>query len=80
MLVLTRKKGERIIIADDIEVLVIDVHGNNVRLGFDAPEEVAIRRKEIHRAARSSGNGDSGQRAPPEPAGRKRPAWRPAPP
>ncbi|MCS6975858.1 MAG: carbon storage regulator CsrA [Gemmatales bacterium] len=47
MLVLTRKIGESIIIADNIRVTVVDIRGSQVRLGFTAPESVRIQRQEI---------------------------------
>ena len=47
MLVLTRKKGERVHIGDDIVVTVIDVRGDGVRIGFDAPRGVSIQRAEV---------------------------------
>lgn len=47
MLVLSRKKGERIVIGDDIEVVVVAVEGSRVRLAFSAPAEVPIRRQEV---------------------------------
>lgn len=47
MLVLTRKKGERILIGDDIVVTLIDIRGDAVRLGFDAPRGVPIQRAEV---------------------------------
>ena len=47
MLVLTRKKGERVMIGDDIVVTVIDVRGDGVRIGFDAPRGVKIQRAEV---------------------------------
>jgi len=47
MLVLTRKIGESIIIADDIRVTVLEVRGNQIRLGFSAPQNVRIQREEI---------------------------------
>lgn len=47
MLVLTRKIGETIIIADNIRVTVVDVRGNQVRLGFVAPEAIKIQREEL---------------------------------
>ena len=46
MLVLTRKMNESIIIDGGIEVMVVAVHGNKVRLGFRAPADVAIQRTE----------------------------------
>ncbi len=47
MLVLNRKVGERIVIADSIVVTVLEVRGNRVRLGFVAPQGVDIRREEV---------------------------------
>ncbi len=47
MLVLSRKLGQRILIGDNIYVTVLDVQGERVRLGFDAPRNVSIVRKEI---------------------------------
>jgi carbon storage regulator len=47
MLVLTRKKGERVLIGDDIVVTLIDVRGDSVRIGFDAPRGVTIQRAEV---------------------------------
>jgi carbon storage regulator len=47
MLVLSRKIGERVVVGDGIQVTVVAVKGNQVRLGFVAPEEVLIRREEI---------------------------------
>ena len=46
MLVLTRKVNESIIIDGDIEVMVVQVRGNRVRLGFRAPSDVSIQRRE----------------------------------
>jgi carbon storage regulator len=47
MLVLTRKPGEQVVIGDAITVTVVSVLGNQVRLGFDAPAPVRIRRAEL---------------------------------
>jgi carbon storage regulator len=47
MLVLTRKPGEKIIIADNIVLTVIAVRGRQVRLGFEAPRSIAIKRSEL---------------------------------
>lgn len=47
MLVLSRKKGQSIMIGRNIEISIVDVQGDQVRLGIDAPREVAIHRKEI---------------------------------
>lgn len=48
MLILSRWVGETLMIGDDITVTVIWVKGNQVRLGIDAPEEVAVHREEIY--------------------------------
>ena len=48
MLVLSRKPNESIVIRDDIVITVIDVRGDKVRLGFDAPKDVPIHREEVY--------------------------------
>ena len=47
MLVLTRRINERIIIGDDIVVTVLEVHGDQVRIGIDAPREIKVFREEV---------------------------------
>ena len=47
MLVLTRKKNESIVINDNIEITIVDVQGDQVRIGINAPKSVSIYRKEI---------------------------------
>ena len=47
MLVLTRKKGQTIVINDNIEVTIIDIQGDQVRVGINAPRSVSVFRKEI---------------------------------
>ncbi|MGF9699795.1 carbon storage regulator CsrA [Paenibacillus sp. MABNR03] len=47
MLVLTRKKGESIVISDDIVLTVLSVDGENVKLGIAAPRDIDIYRKEV---------------------------------
>lgn len=47
MLVLSRKKNEAIIVGENIVVTVIEIKGNTVRLGVDAPDEVGIWRREL---------------------------------
>src|SRR5437763_14864921 len=54
MLVLTRKKGERVMVGDDIVVTIIDVRGDGVRIGFDAPRGVPIQRAEVLNAVREA--------------------------
>ena len=50
MLVLSRQRDETIMIGDDIELTVVDIRGDKVRLGIKAPAEVAVHRKEIYDA------------------------------
>jgi carbon storage regulator len=48
MLILTRRVGETIMIGEDVKVTVLGVKGNQVRVGIDAPKEVAVHREEIY--------------------------------
>jgi len=48
MLVLGRKKGESIIIDDDIEIIVTAIEGDTIKLGFKAPKHITIHRKEVY--------------------------------
>lgn len=48
MLVLSRKKNESIVISDDIRIVVVDVQGDKVRLGIEAPKDTPVHRKEIY--------------------------------
>ena len=50
MLVLSRQKDETIIIGDDIEITVVDIRGDKVRLGINAPAHIAVHRKEVYDA------------------------------
>lgn len=52
MLVLSRQRDETIMIGDDIEVTVVDIRGDKVRLGINAPKEVTVHRKEVYEAIR----------------------------
>jgi carbon storage regulator len=47
MLILTRRIGETIRIGDDVSVTVLNVHGNQVRVGIQAPKSVAVHREEV---------------------------------
>lgn len=50
MLVLSRKKNESIIISDTITVTVIEIRGDKVRLGIEAPKDVTVHRQEVYEA------------------------------
>lgn len=54
MLVLSRKEGERIIIGDDIELVVLSIENDQIKLGIDAPRNVQIFRKEVYLAVQQS--------------------------
>ena len=53
MLVLSRQRDETIMIGDDIEITVVDIRGDKVRLGINAPAHVPVHRKEIYNAMKS---------------------------
>lgn len=48
MLVLTRHTGETIMVGNDIKIVVLGVRNNQVKIGIDAPEEIAVHREEIY--------------------------------
>ncbi len=50
MLVLSRKRDESIMIGDEIEVIVVDIRGDKVRLGITAPRSVTVDRREVYEA------------------------------
>ena len=59
MLVLSRKKNESIIINDHITVTVVEIRGDKVRLGIDAPKDVTVHRREVYEAIQSQANAHS---------------------
>lgn len=60
MLVLSRKLGERIVIAKDIIVTIVGVYGKTVRLGVEAPREVNVLRTELTRPGQKASNALAG--------------------
>jgi carbon storage regulator len=52
MLVLSRKKNESIVINNDITIVVVEIRGDKVRLGIEAPKEVPVHRREVYDAIR----------------------------
>ena len=63
MLVLSRKKGESVIIRENIVVTVVEIRGDKVRLGIEAPKDVVVNRREVHEAIKRS---EGSQMKPPE--------------
>ena len=63
MLILTRRVGESVVIGDDVDVTVLGVKGNQVRLGVKAPREIAVHREEIYQRIRreNENSGVNGQ-------------------
>ena len=61
MLVLSRKKNESIVINDSITLVIVEIRGDKVRLGIDAPKDVSVHRKEVYDAINSQRTG-SGKR------------------
>jgi carbon storage regulator CsrA len=58
MLILTRKSGETLNIGDDIDVTVLGVKGNQIRVGINAPRDVAVHREEIYQKILQEQTGD----------------------
>ena len=63
MLILTRRVGETLMIGDDITVTVLGVKGNQVRVGVNAPRDVAVHREEIYQRIRAGDHVDTPTRA-----------------
>lgn len=61
MLVLSRKKNESIVINDNIRIVVVEIQGDKVRLGIEAPKDVPVHRQEVYEAIKSSKSNDDGK-------------------
>ncbi len=59
MLVLSRKKNESIVINNDITIVVVEIRGDKVRLGVEAPKEVPVHRREVYDAIQRANSADS---------------------
>lgn len=56
MLVLSRQRDETIMIGDDVQITVVDIRGEKVRLGITAPAHIAVHRKEVYEAIQREQN------------------------
>ena len=64
MLVLSRKKNEKIVINDNVVITVVDIRGDKVRLGIQAPREVPIHRSEVHAAIQHEQEAEAAEQPP----------------
>jgi len=72
MLVLSRQRDESIMIGDDVEVTIVDVRGDKVRLGITAPKSIPVHRREIYDAIqREKAEAKKGDEQPQKPARRQ---------
>lgn len=62
MLVLSRQRDETIMIGDEIEITVVDIRGDKVRLGINAPRQIQVHRKEVYEAIRRENAAAAGEK------------------
>ena len=67
MLVLSRQRDESIIIADNIKITIVDIRGDKVRLGIDAPKEIPVHRQEVFDAIQRENDQENADAAPAPP-------------
>ncbi|MDG4595959.1 MAG: carbon storage regulator CsrA [Candidatus Contendobacter sp.] len=65
MLILTRRVGETLMIGDEVTVTVLGVKGNQVRIGVNAPKDIAVHREEIYERIKREQDSASGAAQPP---------------
>lgn len=63
MLVLSRQRDEQIVINDNIVITIVDVRGDRVRIGIDAPTEVSVHRREVYNQIQRQKEADKQQRS-----------------
>ena len=61
MLIITRRASEKIMLGDDVVIQVMEIVGNSVRIGIDAPREVPVYREEIWEAVKQGARADPGR-------------------
>ena len=66
MLILTRRVSESLMIGDEVTITVLGVKGNQVRLGVNAPKDVAVHREEIFERIRAEGDDEGSVKEPTE--------------
>jgi len=67
MLVLSRQRDESIIIADNIVITIVDIRGDKVRLGIEAPKEIPVHRQEVYDAIQRENDQENAEAAPAPP-------------
>ncbi|MBE1159742.1 carbon storage regulator CsrA [Dyella acidiphila] len=65
MLILTRRVGETLMIGDEVTVTVLGVKGNQVRIGINAPKNVAVHREEIYQRIKGENENEGGSSGSP---------------
>ena len=73
MLVLSRQRDESIIIGDDIKITIVDIRGDKVRLGIEAPTSIPVHRQEVYEAIQRENQQSPDGGPSPAPPGRTRP-------
>ena len=68
MLVLSRQRNESIMVGDEVEITIVDVRGDKVRLGITAPKTIAVHRKEVYEAIQREKEGQKVVKNHPEPS------------